>query len=112
MYYYTTRFFLLGKSSSKHKAKNTKKTSGDQEGTTDKNTGKKPYKIPRTSTSPGADSEDEDLGRNGTISSSYKCKFSGEASIPVSRMINSANLLSDPLSSLPNDFEKLIMYSA
>ena len=109
---YTKRFFILGKSSSKHKAKNTKKTTGSQEGATDKDNGKKPFKIPRNSTPPGADSEDEDLGRNDIISSSYKCKFSGEASSSVSRMLNSANLLSDPLSSLSKDFEKLILYSA
>ena len=58
------------------------------------------------------DSEDEDLGGNGINSSSSGKKFSSKATLVTRNMFDSSELLPKSMSSLADDLEKLVLYSA
>ena len=122
---YFTRHFYAGKESATQKAKNSKKEaekSKDESSdkpknkhgnkTSSKSREKSPFTIPKNSRVLVEDSEDEDLGGNGINSSSSGKKFSSKATLVTRNMFDSSELLPKSMSSLADDLEKLVLYSA
>ena len=99
-------FFHAGKAG-KGKVKNPKKSQPDQPSQPVKDK----FKIPKKNTLLHTDSEDDEIGQNPASTEYCDNKFSCNASGLVNDMFKPEELLSSELSSLCEDFSKLVLYS-